>query len=76
MSLHVVAVSEDPDDIDVQYIGGGALDVILNRCKFTVSGMQGLQRGSLQLTLLAADVDVITTGIGKIIAEESRKREP
>lgn len=73
---HIVALPEDPESIEVHYLGEGGVDVFINQCRFRIGNDPEVKNGSLQLTLLHADVGVLTHGIGKIIAEQSHKREP
>lgn len=67
--MHVVAVSVEPEFVKLEDLGGGAVSLTFELARLQVTEVANLNTGSVQLTLLAADVDTVTTQLGEIVAQ-------
>lgn len=71
--MNIVAVSTDPEYITVEATEGGGIDLTLESARMQVTtGIEGnvgsgRATGSIQLHLLPADVEVITSRLAEIV---------
>lgn len=74
MNMNIVAVSAEPEFVTVEATDGGGIDLTIELARMQVTGL-GLapehRVGSIQLQLLAADVDTITRRLGEIVMEQA-----
>lgn len=66
--MHVVAVSVEPEFVILKDLGGGAVSLTFELARLQVTEAHITDTGSVQLTLLAADIDTVTEQLGAIVS--------